>query len=193
MNSEHSHSKQGQLGVLVNQIFSIFFNSWCFILSAIKSFLSSATLHSSPKELSTSWRVKVCLYPYSSAQSLIWFQLFVTPWTAACQALLSIINFQSLFKFMSFESVMPSNQLILCHSFLLVSSVFSNNRVFSKESDLCIRWPEYWVSASVFPMNIQDWFPLGWTGWISLQSKRLSRVLSHTTFKKHQFFCAQLS
>ena len=68
-------------------------------------------------------------------------------------------------------------------------------RVFSNESALQIRWPKYGVSAStsVLPMNIQDWFPLGWTDWISLQSKGLSRIFSNTTVQKHQFFGAQLS
>ena len=68
-------------------------------------------------------------------------------------------------------------------------------RVFSNESALCIRWPKIGVSAStsVLPMNIQDWFPLGWTGWISFLSKGLSIIFSNTTVKKHQFFCTQLS
>ena len=72
------------------------------------------------------------------------------------------------------------------------SSVFPSISVFSNESVLCIRWPNIGVSAlaSVLPMNIQDWFPLGWTGWISLQSKGLSRVF---TVQKHQFFSIQLS
>ena len=72
-------------------------------------------------------------------------------------------------------------------------SIFPSIRVFSNESVLCIRWQSIGVSAtaSVLPMNIQDWFPLGWTGWISLQSKRLSRVFSNTTVQKHQFFSAQ--
>ena len=68
--------------------------------------------------------------------------------------------------------------------------VFSSIRVFSKELALRIRWPKYWrvsASASVFPMNVQDWFPLGWTGWISLQSKGLPRIFSNTTVQKHQF------
>ena len=116
-----------------------------------------------------------------------------TPWTVAHQASLSITNSLSLLKLMSIELVMPSNHLILCHP-LLLPSVFPSIRVFSNESALRIRWPEYWwVSASVFPMNIQDWFSLGWTGWISLQSKGLSRVFSNTTVQKHQFFGAQLS
>ena len=71
----------------------------------------------------------------------------------------------------------------------------SQHQVFSKESPLCIRWPKFGdsASASALPMNSQDWFPLGWTGWISLQSKGLSRVFSNTTVQKHQFFGIQLS
>ena len=74
---------------------------------------------------------------------------------------------------------------------LLLPSIFSSIRVFSNESALRIRWPK--SSTSVPPMNIQDWSPLGWTGWISLQSKGLSRVFSNTTIQKHQFFGTQLS
>ena len=96
---------------------------------------------------------------------------------------------QSLLKLMSIESVMPSNHFIFCCP-LLLSSIFPNIRVFSV---LCIRWQKYWssVSASVHPMNIQDWFPLGLTGWISLQSKGLSRVFYNTTVQKHQHFSTQ--
>ena len=121
--------------------------------------------------------------------------LFATPWTAAHQASLSFTVSRSLFKRMSIESVMPSNHLILCRRLLLPPSIFPSIRGFSNESVLCIRWPKYWslASASVLPMNIQDWFPLGWTGWISLQSKGLSSVFSNTTLQKHQFFGAQLS
>ena len=76
-------------------------------------------------------------------------------------------------KLMSIELVMPSNHLILCRPLLLLPSIFPSARVFSNESVLCIKWLSIGVSASasVLPMNIQDWFPLGWTGWISLQSK----------------------
>ena len=132
---------------------------------------------------------------FSSVQSLSRVRLFVTPWTAAYQASLSITNSQSLLKLMSIESVMPFNHLIFCHPLLLPPSIFPSIRVFSNESILCIRWPSIGVSASasVIPMNIQDWFPLGWTGWIFLQSKGLSRVFSNTTVLKHQFFGAQLS
>ena len=127
-------------------------------------------------------------YHLNSIQSLSCVWLFATQWTAVRQASLSVTNSWSLLKLMSMESVMPSNHLILCQPLLLLLSVFPSIRVFSIESVLCIRWPEYWgvsASASVLPMNIQDWFPLGLASWISLQSKGFSRVFSNTTFQKH--------
>ena len=131
----------------------------------------------------------------SSVQSLSRVWLFATPWTAVCQASLSITSSQSLLRLISIKSVMPSSHLLFCRPLLLLPSIFPTIRVFSKESVLRIRWPKYWSfsSASVLQMNIQDWFPLGWTGWISLQSKGLSRVFSNTTVQKHQFFSAPLS
>ena len=91
---------------------------------------------------------------FSSVQSLSRVRLFVTPWTAACQASLSITNSQSLLKLMSIELVMPSNHLILCHPFPLLPSIFPHIRVFSNESILCIRWPKYWsFSFSISPSN----------------------------------------
>ena len=118
-------------------------------------------------------------------------QLFATPWTAARQASLSITNSRSSLKTMSIESVMPSSHLILCRP-LLSSSVFPGKRVLSNESVLCIRWPKYWVStsASLLPMNIQDSFPLGWTGWISLQSKGHSSFLQHHSSKASILWCS---
>ena len=106
----------------------------------------------------------------------------VTPRTAAHQASLSITNSRSLLRLMSIESVMPSNHLTLCRPLILLPAIFPSIRVFSNESALHIRCQSTGVSASasVLPMNIQDWFPLGWTGWISLQSKGLSRVFSNT-------------
>ena len=88
----------------------------------------------------------------------------------------------------------PSNHLMPCCPRLLPPSIFPSIRVFSNESVLCISWPSIGVSASasVLPMNSQDWSPLGWTSWISLQSKGLSRVFSNTTVQKHQFFGTQL-
>ena len=87
-------------------------------------------------------------------QSLRRVPLFVTPWTAACQASLSFTICWSLLKFMSVELVMPSNHLILCHPLLLLSSIFSSIRVFSSESAHCIRWLKYWrFSLSISPFN----------------------------------------
>ena len=117
----------------------------------------------------------------------------VTPSTAAHRACLSITNFQSFLKLMPIESVMPSNHLILCCPLLLLPSIpvsgsFPMSQFFtSGRQSIGVS-----ASASVFPVNIQNWFPLGWTGWISLQSKRFSRVFTNTTVQKHQLFGAQL-
>ena len=112
-------------------------------------------------------------------------RLFATPWTAAHQASLSINNSQSPHKLISIESVRPSNHLILCHPLLFPPLIFPSIRVFSNESVLCIRWQKYWsFSFSISPSNeYSDWFPLGLTGLISLQSKGLSRVFSSTQFE----------
>ena len=105
----------------------------------------------------------------ASVQLLSCVWLFATPWTAAHKASLFIINSQSLLKLMSIKLVLSSNHLILYHP-LLLPSIFPSIRVFSKESVPLIRWPNFGVSvsASDLPMNIQDWFPSGLTGWISL-------------------------
>ena len=133
----------------------------------------------------------------SSVQSLSRVRLFATPRIAARHASLSITDSQSLPKLMSIELVMPSNHLILCHHLLLLPSIFPIIRVFSFPSSqfFTSSGQSTGVSASalVLPMNIQDWCPLGWTGWISFQSKGLSRFFSNTTVQKHQFFNAQLS
>ena len=130
-----------------------------------------------------------------SFQSLICVWLFMTPWSTARQASLSITISRSPPKPISIESVMPSNHLILCHPLLLLPSIFPSIKVFSNKLALHIKWPSIGVSASksVLPINTHDWSPLGWTGWISLQSKGLSRVSSNTTVQKHQFFNTQLS
>ena len=129
-------------------------------------------------KLYMSWPLRL-----SSVQSLSRVQLFATSWTAELQASLSITNSRSLLKLMSIESVMPSNHLILCHP-LLLPSILPGIRVFSNESVL--RWPKYWsFSFSISPSNEL-------IGWISLQSKGPSRVLSNTTVQKHQFFGTQL-
>ena len=133
--------------------------------------------------------------PFSSVQSLSRVRLFATPWTAGCQASLSVINSWSLPKPMSIESVMPSSHLILCCPLLLLPQSFPASGSFPMSQLFSWGGQNIGVSglASVLPMNIQDWSPLGWTGWISLQSKGLSRVFSNTTVQKHQFFSAQLS
>ena len=103
--------------------------------------------------------------------------------------IMSITNSQSLLKLVSIKSVTPSSHLILCLPLLLLSSIFPSIRVFSSESVLHIRWPKYWsFSFSISPSNEHPGLvPLGWTGWISLQSKGLSRVFSNTTVQKRQF------
>ena len=131
----------------------------------------------------------------SSVQLLSCVQLFATPWIATHQVFLSITNSQSLPKLMSIESVMPSSHLIFCRPLLLLPPIPPNIKVFSNESTLHMRWPKYCsFSFSISPSNEhQDLSPLGWTGWISLQSKGLSRVFSNTTIQKHQFFSVRLS
>ena len=131
---------------------------------------------------------------FSSVQSLSHVQLFVSPWTTTRQASLSITNSQSPPKPMSIESVMPSNYLILVR-FSSCPQSFPASRSFHMSQFFTSGGQIFWVStsASILPINIQDWFPLGLTGWISLQSKGLSRVFSNTIIQKHQFFSAQLS
>ena len=130
----------------------------------------------------------------SSVQSLSHVRLFATPWVTAHQASLSITNSQSLPKFMSIESVMPSSHLILlipfssCPQSLPASGSFLSQLFAWGGQSIGVS-----ASASVLPMNTHDWSLLGWTGWISLQSKGLSRVFSSTTVQKHQFFGSQLS
>ena len=133
--------------------------------------------------------------PFSSVQLLSHVRLLVTPWTAARQASLFITNSWSLLKLMSIESVMPSNHLILCCPLLLLRPIPPSIRVFSNESVLHIRWPKYWsFNISISPSNeYSGLIFLGWTGWISLLSKGLSRVFSNTAVQKHQFFGTQPS
>ena len=132
---------------------------------------------------------------FSSVQSLSHVWLFATPWIAALQASLSITISRSSLRLTSIKSVMPSSHLILCRPLLLLPSIFPSITVFSSESALHICGQNIGasVSASVLPMNIQGWFPLGWTSLISLQSKELSIIFSNTTVQKHQFFGTQPS
>ena len=134
---------------------------------------------------------------FSSIQSLSLVQLFATPWTAACQASLSLTNSQSLLKLMSIESVMPSMSRwdnisssvvpFSCLQSFPASGSFPINEFFTSGGQSIGAS----ASVSVLPMNIQGLFPLGWTGLISLLSKGPSRVFSSTTAWKHQFFGAQ--
>ena len=101
--------------------------------------------------------------------------------------------YPSLLKFMSIESVMLSNHLILCCPLLLLPSIFLSIRVFSNELALCIRWAKYWNFSINHSNEYSGWCPLVLTGLISLQSRRLSRVFSSTTVRKHQFFNPQPS
>ena len=127
-------------------------------------------------------------------QSLSRVSFFATPWTAALQASLSFTIFRSLLKLMSIESIMASNHLILCHLLLSCLQSFPASGSLPMSQLFASGGQSIGASASalVFPMNIQDWFPLGSTGLISLPSKRLSKVFSSTT-GKHQFFSAHLS
>ena len=136
----------------------------------------------------------------SSVQSLSCVRLFATPWTAACQASLSIMNSQSLLKLMSSESVMPPNHLILCHP-LLPPSVFPSIRVFSNESALCIRWPKYWsFSFNISPSNEHPGlisFRMDWLDLLAVQGT-LKSLLQHHHSKasilwRSAFFIVQLS
>ena len=119
----------------------------------------------------------------------------VTPWTAARQASWSITNSRSPLKLMSIALVMPSNYIILCHPLLLPPSIFPTSGSFQMIQFFASGGQSIRVSAStsVLPMNIQNWFPLGWTGWISLLSKGLSRVFSNTAVQQYKFFSTQLS
>ena len=111
-------------------------------------------------------------------------------WLHELQASLCFTVSQSLLRFMSIESALPFNHLILCLRLLLLLSIFPSFRLFSNELAVCISGQSSGASSlsSGFPMNIQGWFPLGLTGLISLQPKGLSRILSSTTIWKHQFF-----
>ena len=133
---------------------------------------------------------------FSSVQSLSQVRLFVTPWTAARQASLIITNSWSLLKLMSIESVMPSNHLILCHPLLLLPSVFPSIRVFSNESFLHIRWPEYCsFSFSINPSNEYlrlISFRMNWLYLLAVQGT-LKSLLQHHSFPGHNTGMGSLS
>ena len=131
---------------------------------------------------------------FSSVQSLSCVQLFATPWTAACQASLSITNSQTPPKPMSIEWMMPSNHFILCRPLLLLHSIFPSIRVSSNESALCIRWQKYWsFSLNISPSNEHPGlisFRMDWLDILAVQG--VKSLLQHHS-SKASFFGAQLS
>ena len=129
---------------------------------------------------------------FSSIQSLSRVQLFATPWTATCQAFLSIIDSQSLLKLTSMESVMPSNHLILCHP-LLPPSIFPSIRIFSNESVLHIRWPKYWsFSFSISPSNEYSELISFRMDWLDLLADQgtLKNLLQHHSSSASILWCS---
>ena len=139
------------------------------ILCALQASVLSVKARKGRRILLLGKRGKKVLFVSHSVQSLSCVQLFVTPWTAARQASLSITNSWRMLKLMSTESVMPSNHLIFCCSLLLLPSIFPSIKVFSNDSVLHIRWPKYWsLSFSISPSSEylglisfrNDWFDL---------------------------------
>ena len=138
---------------------------------------------------------------FSSVQLLSRVQFFVTLWTAARQASLSITNSQSLPKYMSVELVMPSNHLILCRPLLLPPSIFPSIRVFSNESALCIRWPNYWsFSFNISPSNEYPGlmsFRMDWLDLLAVQGTLKSLLHHHSSkaslLQRSAFFMVRLS
>ena len=121
---------------------------------------------------------------FSSVQPLSHVRLFATPWTAACQASLSITKSWSLLRLISIELVIPSNHLILCHPLLLLPSIFPSIRVFSNESVLHIRWPKYWsFSFSISPSNEYSGlisFRMDWLDLLAVQGTLKSLLQHHS-------------
>ena len=138
------------------------------------------------------WNVFFCSYLYSCCCYSVAQSCPTLCDPMDCQASLSFTISWSLLWLMSIESLIPSNHLILCHPLLLLPSIFSSLRSFPMSRLFTSSGQNIGASAlaSVLPMNIQEWFPLGWTSWIS---KGLSRVFSNITVQKHQFFGPQIS
>ena len=145
------------------------------------------------------WVGKICL-SFSSVQSLSCVPLFATPWTAACQASLSITNSWSLPKLTCIESVMPSSHLILCRPLLLLPSIFPSIRVFSNESALRMRWPKYYsFSFNISPSNEHPGlisFRMDWLGLLAVQGILKSLLQHHSSktliLRCSAFFIVQL-
>ena len=145
---------------------------WCMLLGSNRPWGPS-------DKLTSAWH-----YMGVAVQLLSCVWLFATPWTAACQASLSITNSQSLLKLMSTESVMPSNHLTLCHPLLLRPSIFPSIRVFSNESAFYIRWPMYWsFSFDIGPSNEYSGlisFRIDWLDLLAVQGTLASTQMRHT-------------
>ena len=144
------------------------------------------------------WARIICLPLSQSVQLLSCVWLFETPWTAACQSSLSVTNSQSVLKFTSIKSVMPSNYLILCHP-LLLPSIFPSIRVFSNESVLHIKWPKYW-NFSISPSNEYSGlisFRMDWLNLLAVQGTLKSLLQQHSSkasiLRCSAFFMVQLS
>ena len=173
-------------------------NIWAFLFLPTFSIISLFNCgHPGGDVVESCWKFYFLFPEWLMIFSLVYLlshvRLFATPWTAACQASLSITNSWSLLKFMSIESVMLSNWFSVVpfsshFQTFPASGSFPMGQFFASGGQRIGT-----ASASVLPMNIQGWFPLGWTGWIFLQSKGLSRVFSNSTVQKHQFLGAQLS
>ena len=148
---------------------------------------------------SLTWTILLVYVQFSSVQLLSRVQLFVTPWTAARQAFLTITNSQSLLKLKSIESVMPSNHFILCHS--LLPSIFPSIRIFSNESLVHIKWPKYWsFSVSIIPSNEYSGlicFRMDWLALLAVQGTLKSLLQHHSSkasiLRHSAFFIVQLS
>ena len=145
--------------------------------------------HSSSERVVTKERVST---EFSSVQSISRVQLFVTPWTAACQASLSITNSWSSLKLMSIKSVMPPSHLILCRPLLLLPPIPPSIRLFSNESALCMKWPEYWsFSFSISPSNEHPGlisFRMDWLDLLAVQGT-LNSLLQHHSSKASTLRC----
>ena len=172
-----------------------------FIFLGFKVTADGDCSHEIKRGLLLGRKVMTNLVQFSSVQSLSHVRLLATPWTTAHQAFLSITNSQSLPKLMSSESVMPSNHLILCRSFLLLPSIFPNIRVFSNESAFCIRWSKYWsFSFNNSPSNEHPGlisFRMDWLDLLAVQGTLKSLLQHHSSkasiLRCSAFFIVQLA
>ena len=163
--------------------------------TALKILCSASLSFPSPQTLVTI-DFFFLLFPsvqFSSVQSLSHVRLFATPWTAVCQASLSITDSRSLLKLMSIDSVMPSNHFILCCPLLLLPSIFPSIRAFTNESVLRIRWPKYWnFSFNISPSNEYSGlfsFRMDWLDLLAVQGT-LKSILQHHSSKASILWCS---